>query len=106
MIVKGTGYDVNFFMNIRPAKGKESVQGNPAETKPTTFSETLRGKTDTIEISKHTEDAGTLLNGVKEKVMGEINRDTDPDFLEKLKSKIADGKYIVDPDELAQVLAR
>lgn len=106
MMIKGTGFDVNFF-NITPAKGKDSVQGKSADTKTArTFSEALRGKTDTIEISERTEDNSSLLNDVKKKIMGDINRDTDTDSLERLKRQITDGKYTVDTDELAQILSR
>lgn len=106
MIVKGAEYDVNFFMNIRPAKGKENIQGNSEKIQSTgTFSGILRGKTDTIEISKRPDDNGSLIKEVKEKIMGEINRNTDADSLQGLKEQISTGKYVVDADEMAKILS-
>ncbi|MCI1955640.1 MAG: flagellar biosynthesis anti-sigma factor FlgM [Oscillospiraceae bacterium] len=101
MVIKGAGYDVNFFINIRPAKEGGAVRG---AAKPTPFSEALPGRTDTIQISKRPESDG-LLNGVKEKIMGEIRRDADPDDLKALKNEITDGTYTVNPAELAGILA-
>lgn len=106
MIVKGTGYDVNFFMNIRPAKNTESVKGDaPCAKAGELFSESLRGKTDTIEISKQPEENSAFLSEVKGKLLDAIGQNVGSDRLESLKSSVAAGSYTVDADEMAQILS-
>lgn len=104
MNVKGTEYNVNFFMNIPSAKEADSVQGN-SETAGAGFSQILRGKTDTIEISKHTDSSSSFLSQLKGTILGSITRDADVTSLDSLKSSISNGEYTVDADEMAELLA-
>lgn len=110
MMIKGTGFNVNLFSNsgIRPVEGNDSIRTEAAGMRAgSTFRSEMRERTDSIEISSGKADSSrAVLEKTKEQIMHDINRDTGAEALQNLKDRIASGKYTVNPDELAEILAR
>lgn len=110
MVVKGTDFSVNPFSNngIRPAEGNNSIRANAAGMRAgRTFRSEMRERTDSIEISSGMVDGShAVLKEEKEHIMHDIGRDTDAKTLQNLKDRVASGNYTVNPDELAEILAR
>lgn len=111
MMIKGTGFNVNLFSNsgIRPIiEENDSIRTEAAGMRAgSTFRSEMRERTDSIEISSGKADSSrAVLEKTKDQIMHDINRDTGADELKNLKDRIASGKYTVNPDELAEILAR
>lgn len=110
MMIKNTGFDVNFFANtgdsIRSSRKTDYARTNPADSNVPTFDSVLRGKTDTIQISsQRSSDGHSVLKDTKSDILGDISRDADPVKVQALKSSVSSGSYTVDANELAAILA-
>lgn len=106
MIIKSTD-GVGPFSGVGRAGCAPSGRGGSGRVKSAeSFDGILRGKTDTVEISRRAPSCGgSGLKETKAGVLGEIGRDADPAALESLKGLVASGGYRVDPDELARILS-
>lgn len=103
MNVKGIG-DNGFFSDIRRAAEIVPPREENRKTERTgDFVSALRGKTDTVEISRRQPES-TVLQDSKDQVMQELKRSADQVTLDGLRNRIASGTYAVRADELAGIL--
>lgn len=103
MNVKGIG-DNSFFSDIRRATEAVPLREENRKTERSgDFASTMRGKTDTVEISRRQPES-TVLQDSKDQVMQELKRSADQVTLDGLRNRIASGTYAVRADELAGIL--
>lgn len=103
MMIKSTD-GIGSFSGVGRTGGTPSAgRAKPAES----FRSVLRGRTDTVEISRHAPSSGAAeLKHTKADILQGIGGDTKAETLEALKGLVASGNYRVDPEELARILCK
>jgi anti-sigma28 factor (negative regulator of flagellin synthesis) len=109
MTIKGSGFSPNNISSLYSSLGTKleqtaAVQSKTAAEDVEKSSNSNTSNIDTIELSQSQSSSSTSLSQARNKIISDLNKDSDTSFLEILKTKIASNEYNVNSQELAKIM--
>jgi anti-sigma28 factor (negative regulator of flagellin synthesis) len=108
MNIKNIDLNVNYISN--PYKNSKLIKNDSVKTVKSSFSNELNkvtsnsNKVDKIEISQKPVNKSKSLSEIRENIVSEIKEDKDVQYIDKLKDELKSHNYLIDADELAEIL--
>lgn len=102
--------DRNFNYISNPYSGKQlNKTDSDTTTVGTAFSNNISkvsntNKMDKIEISQHTESSTRTIAETKDKILVDLNKDKDEQYISKIKEQLNNRQYAVNPVEIAKIM--
>ncbi len=108
MIIKNLDCNFNYINN--PYSGKKPDKTNAASANTeSAFSNSLNrassaSKVDTFELSQHTADSAQTITETKDKILSDLNKDKDEQYISRIKEQLNNKQYAVNPIEIAKIM--
>jgi len=109
MTIKSSGYTPNNLSSLYSCSSRKLDQTTAVQSKAATedVDRSCNFKTsnvDTIELSQPQVNNPTGLSKAKDRIISDLNKDSDVSFLETLKAQINSNQYKVDSKEMAKIM--
>lgn len=106
-MINKTGVNLSGIKNSYSTQRADKVEISKAaasDTTKKTSASGISGKMDTIEISHRPAAKDSVVSDITNKIVDEMNTDTDPQIIKDLKEKYESGEYSADPNEIARMM--
>lgn len=109
MTIKSSGFTPNNIPNLYSGSSRKldqttAIQGKAVSEDVDKSGNFKASNVDTIEISRSKVNNDTSLSKARDKVMSDLNKNTDVSFLETLKAQINSNQYNVNSQEIAKIM--
>jgi|GEM_PF-1607452 len=108
MMIKNIDRNFNYISSPYSGKQLNKTDGDTTAA-VTAFSSSISkvsgtGKMDKIEISQHAATGTKTIAETKDKILADLNKDKDEQYISKIKEQLNNRQYAVNPVEIAKIM--